>query len=202
VPPRGRGRVAAGMRARLARGALRTADILSILPRLCLQVVAWMMVLMVLAIVFEVITRRMRIEFPVLTSIRLLELQWHFHVTLFMLSLAYGYLRNVHVRIDMAVSRYSDRTRAWIELAGLVVLFLPFVVMLLRWGVIFWEASWVQNEASDNPLGLPHRWLIKPVMPIGAFLLVLAGLANMLRLLVFLLGPPAEAARAEPVIAR
>lgn len=185
-----------------SRMLLRIASWLEILPRRCLQAVAWMMVLMVLAIAFEVITRRMRVEIPVLTSVRLLELQWHFHVTLFMLSLAYGYLRNVHVRIDMAVGGLSVRTRAWIELAGLLLLFLPFVLMLTRWGYIFWEASWRMNEASDNPMGLPHRWLIKPVIPFGAALLILAGLCNMLRLVVFLFGPPQEAERAAPVLAR
>ncbi len=167
-----------------------------------MQAVAWMMVLMVLAIVFEVVTRRMRIEVPIVTSIRLLELQWHFHVTLFMLSLGYGYLRNVHVRIDMAVTGLSLRSRAWLELAGLLLLFLPFVVMLLRWGVVFWAESWRMNEASDNPMGLPHRWLIKPVIPLGALLLIMAGTCNLLRLVVFLAGPPAEAARADPVLAR
>jgi TRAP-type mannitol/chloroaromatic compound transport system permease small subunit len=119
-----------------------------------------------------------------------------------MLSLGYAYLRNVHVRIDMAVSGMAVRTRAWIELVGLLLLFLPFVVMLLRWGVVFWEASWRMNEASDNPMGLPHRWLIKPVIPLGALLLIMAGLCNMLRLAVFLAGPQAEAERADPVLAR
>lgn len=81
------------MNAGLSRTLLRLATMLEVLPRRCLQLVAWMMVLMVAAIVFEVITRRMRVEVPIITSVRLLELQWHFHVTLFMLSLAYGYLR-------------------------------------------------------------------------------------------------------------
>jgi TRAP-type mannitol/chloroaromatic compound transport system permease small subunit len=190
------------MNAGTSRTLLRVADWLEILPRRCLQIAAWMMVLMVAAIVFEVITRRMRVEVPIFTSVRLLELQWHFHVTLFMLCLAYGYLRNAHVRIDMAVSGLSARTRAWIELIGLLVLFLPFVAMLTRWGYVFWEASWRLNEASDNPSGLPHRWLIKPVMPIGAALLIMAGICNMLRLVVFLFGPPSEAQRADPVLAR
>lgn len=190
------------MNAGIARSLLRLSAWLEVLPRRCLQVAAWMMVLMVAAIVFEVITRRMRVEVPILTSVRLLELQWHFHVTLFMLCLAYGYLRNAHVRIDMAVSGLSLRTRAWIELIGILLLFLPFAVMLTRWGYVFWEASWRLNEASDNPSGLPHRWLIKPVVPIGAALLIMAGVCNLLRLVVFLFGPKAEAAGADPVLAR
>jgi TRAP-type mannitol/chloroaromatic compound transport system permease small subunit len=190
------------MRERAARGLLRLADALEVLPRVCMKAVAWMMVLMVAAIVLEVVTRRMRVELPVLTSVRLLELQWHFHVTLFMLSLGYAYLRNAHVRIDMAVSGLSERTRAWIEVAGLLLLFLPFVVMLTRWGWVFWETSWRMNEASDNPAGLPHRWLIKPVVPVGAALLVMAGICNLLRLAVFLLGPAPLRAEARPVLAR
>lgn len=185
-----------------ARAALRVADRLEALPRLCLRLVAWMMVLMVAAIILEVVTRRMRVELPVLTSVRLLELQWHFHVTLFMLSLAYAYLRNQHVRIDMAVAGLSERARAWIELAGLLALFLPFAVMLTRWGYLFWDASWRMDESSDNPAGIPRRWLIKPVLPIGAALLALAGGCNILRLVVFLLGPPRLRAEARPVLAR
>jgi TRAP-type mannitol/chloroaromatic compound transport system permease small subunit len=181
---------------------LRWADRLEVLPRACLHVAAWMMIPMVCAIVFEVLTRRARIEIPVLTSVRLLELQWHFHVTLFMLCLGYGYLRNVHVRIDMAVNTTTMRTRAWIELVGLVILFLPFVVMLTYWGYVFWSASYAFNEASDNTEGLPHRWLIKPVMPIGAALLIVAGICNALRLVVYLFGPRELADEAKPVIAQ
>jgi TRAP-type mannitol/chloroaromatic compound transport system permease small subunit len=155
----------------------------------------------VLAIVVEVLTRRARIEFPIVTSVRLLEIQWHFHVTLFMFSLGYAYLTNSHVRIDMAVSGLSARRRAWLELAGLVVLFFPFVIMLAYWGYVFWLASYNFNEASDNPAGLPYRWLIKPVMPIGAVILLLAGIANGLRLVVFLFGQPDERAQARPVTA-
>jgi TRAP-type mannitol/chloroaromatic compound transport system permease small subunit len=184
------------------RSLLRIADRLEALPRVCLNIAAWMMVPMVCAIVFEVLTRRARIEMPVLTSVRLLELQWHFHVTLFMFCLGYGYLRNVHVRIDMAVSKTSTRTRAWIELIGLLVLFFPFVVMMMYWGYVYWAASYALNESSDNTEGLPHRWLIKPVMPIGAALLLLAGICNTLRLIVFLFGPRDIADEASPVIAQ
>jgi TRAP-type mannitol/chloroaromatic compound transport system permease small subunit len=184
------------------RRLLTIADRLEVLPRVCLKATAWMMVLMVTAIIFEVLTRRARVQMPILTSVRLLELQWHFHVTLFMLGLAYGYLRNVHVRIDIVVSKTSLRTRAWIELIGLITLFIPFVVMLAYWGFVFWKASFLLNESSDNTEGMPYRWLIKPVMPIGALLLILAAASNGLRLIVFLFGPPKLAAEAKPVLAQ
>ena len=184
------------------RFLLKLADSLERVTRSFLNVAAWMMVPMVCAIVFEVLTRRARVEVPVLTSVRLLELQWHFHVMLFMFCLGYGYLRNVHVRIDMAVSNTTARTRAWIELIGLVTLFFPFVVMLLYWGYVFWSASYVLNESSDNTEGLPYRWLIKPVMPIGAALLVIAGICNALRLIVYLFGSRELSDEAKPVIAQ
>jgi TRAP-type mannitol/chloroaromatic compound transport system permease small subunit len=184
------------------RFLLKLADRLESVPRICLHVAAWMMVPMVCAIVFEVLTRRARVEVPMLTSVRLLELQWHFHVTLFMFCLGYGYLRNVHVRIDMAVSRTTARTRGWIELIGLLTLFFPFVVMLLYWGYVYWSASYALNEYSDNTEGLPYRWLIKPVMPIGAAMLLIAGTCNALRLIVFLFGTRELANEAKPVIAQ
>ena len=129
------------------RSLLRIAERLEVLPRLCLKAAAWMMILMVSAIVFEVLTRRARVEMPVLTSVRLLELQWHFHVTLFMMALGYGYLRDVHVRIDIAVAKTSTRTRAWIELIGLATLFLPFVVMQIV--IVWWWFALIVKRLHD-----------------------------------------------------
>ena len=43
------------------------------------------------------------------------------------------------------------------------------------------------NEGSPDPGGLPFRYLLKAVIPVGFVLLLLQGVAQVLRCIVFLL---------------
>src|SRR5690349_7735467 len=52
------------------------------------------------------------------SSNALLEAQWYLFGAVFMLAAAYTLKRNEHVRIDILSSRWSRRTRDWIDLAG------------------------------------------------------------------------------------
>ena len=73
---------------------------------------------------------------------------------------------------------HQPRTRAWIELYGLVLLFFPFVALVLVYAIPFVGYSFAVAEVSDSPGGLPFRWVIKSVLPIGMALLLLAGLGR------------------------
>lgn len=155
---------------------------------------------MVLAIATEIVTRRFRMEIPGLGPARLLELEWHFHAALFMLTLGYAYNHNVHVRIDMLITRASDNARAWIELIGIVLFLLPFGIALTMWSYGFWLQSWRFNEMSDISGGLPARWVIKAVLPIGTILLLVSGMSNAFRLIAFIFGDAETRAAAQPVM--
>jgi TRAP-type mannitol/chloroaromatic compound transport system permease small subunit len=41
--------------------------------------------------------------------------------------------------------------------------------------------SWLRAESSPNPGGLPYRWALKSLIPLGFALLALQGLAHALR---------------------
>ena len=122
--------------------------------------------------------------------IELEELQWHLYAALFLLSYAYTYAVDEHVRVDLVHARLSERSRAWVELLGCLVLLFPFtvVVSLSAWD-FFWS-SWEIGERSPMPSGLPARWVIKFVLFFGVSLLGLQSLAVAARRGLVLLGDP------------
>ena len=119
--------------------------------------------------------------------IELEELQWHLYAAGFLLAFAYTYAVDQHVRVDLLRSRFSIRTRAWIEFVGCLALLFPFclIVAFDSWG-FFW-ASFAIGERSANPSGLPARYLIKGVLFVAMLLLSVQSLGVASRNLSMLL---------------
>lgn len=117
------------------------------------------------------------------------ELEWHLFFALVFLTLGSTYLADRHVRIDILRDRMSGRTRAIIEIGGFFLALLPFSLIVLYLGTIpAWDA-FIMGERSRAALGLSHRWIIKSMIPVGAFLLLLAGLVVTFRNLKLLSRP-------------
>ena len=111
-------------------------------------------------------------------AIALQESVMYMHGVLFLLGIPYGVLQNTHVRVDMLYSRMSAQQQRVVNLLGHILFLLPVA------GFIFWtslpyvEASWRVLEASSEVGGLPAVFLLKTLIPVGAALLLLQGLAQ------------------------
>ena len=114
------------------------------------------------------------------------ELQWHLYSIGFLLGLGYAYQADAHIRVDVLHERLGHRTKAWIELYGIVLLLLPFIALVLIYSIPFVQSSYLVGEVSASPGGLPLRWLIKAALPLGFFLLLLTVLARLFRVWDFL----------------
>ncbi|NJN50429.1 MAG: TRAP transporter small permease subunit [Gammaproteobacteria bacterium] len=149
---------------------------------------AWIWMLLLGVIVLNVVMRYAfgegRIEFE--------EIQWHLYATGMLLGLAACYVDDAHVRVDVLHERLSPRLRAWIELYGTLLLLLPFIALMLIYSVPFVAHSFSLSEVSVAPGGLPLRWLIKAMLPLGFLLLLIASIARLTRVWVFLFGPSAR----------
>lgn len=154
------------------------------------RVTAWVAVLLMAVIVFDVITRR----FFVLGSTKLQELEWHIHAVLFLFCLGYAYLKGAHVRIDLFRERFSERSRQWIELVGCLFFLIPYAFIVIYYGADWWHRSFEQNEMAASATGLPYRWIIKATLPIGFILLLISALSMAFRKIVQLFGPQEMAA--------
>jgi TRAP-type mannitol/chloroaromatic compound transport system permease small subunit len=150
----------------------------------------WLFIVCTIVIVFDVITRKFGFQLPQMGSTRLQELEWHLHTALFCFWLGTAYIKNSHVRIDIAVVNLAPRKQAWIELLGVLVFALPYCLVAIYFSYDFWHTAWQFNESSDSATGLPWRWIPKGMITAGLVLLLLAVISVGFRLIVYLWGPP------------
>lgn len=146
--------------------------------------ISWVWLVLLVIIVLNVLLRYAfgegRIEFE--------EIQWHLYSTGFLLGLAYTSQADAHIRVDVLHERFPPRLQAWVELYGIVLLMLPFIALVLIYSVPFVAASYRLGEESQAPGGLPYRWLIKAMLPLGFTLLLAAALSRLTRVWTFLFG--------------
>ena len=116
-----------------------------------------------------------------------LEIQWYLFSVIFLLCAGYTLLKNEHVRIDIVTGRFSARTRAWIDIFGLVFFLFPTCYLFIDLGWPFVQTSIQQGEMSANPGGL-IRWPVKLMVPVGFTLLALQGLSELIKRIAFLRG--------------
>ncbi len=116
-------------------------------------------------------------------SIGIQELQWHLFSIIFLLGAGYTLKHDEHVRLDIVYrSRFlSDRLRAWVDVFGTVFILLPFCLLIIYTAWPFVHQAYLSGEISPDPGGLTMRWLIKAMIQLGFALLVLQGIAELIR---------------------
>jgi len=122
-----------------------------------------------------------------------LEIQWQLFALSSLGCAGYVLLVNEHVRVDALSSRCTPRTRAWIDVVGLLLGALPMTAVI---GVLSGELfarRFASGEIYVNAGGLPV-WPIVLAMPLGMALLALQCLSELVRRIAFLRGrlPRAE----------
>ena len=106
--------------------------------------------------------------------------------TLFMMCGAYTLAQNAHVRGDFLYSSMRPRTQAWLDLFLYIVFFIPGIAALIYSGWIFAVESWTINEHSTVTANGPPVWQFKFVIPLAGVLVMLQGLAEIVRCVVCL----------------
>lgn len=96
-----------------------------------------------------------------------------------MLAGAYTLKHRGHINVDIVYSRLSPRTKAILDvLTGL--LFFLMVGLIIHQGWEMGMKSLVMHEHTSSPWGPPLAHF-RLVIPVGAFLLMLQGIANWVR---------------------
>jgi TRAP-type mannitol/chloroaromatic compound transport system permease small subunit len=176
---------------------LRVASAIERALRAIADWTGWLMVVLMVVICFDIISRKLGYQIPGMGSTRLQELEWHLHTVLFAMWLGQCYILNVHPRVDTVTAHRPLRTRAWIEITGCIAFALPYALVVAWYGLGFVASSYMMDEGSEAVIGLPHRWIIKGLFVFGLWLLVAAIVAVLLRLVVYLFGGPRAAAQAD-----
>jgi TRAP-type mannitol/chloroaromatic compound transport system permease small subunit len=116
-----------------------------------------------------------------------LEIQWYLFAAVFLLGSGYAFLRNAHVRIDFISSKFSARTRNWVDVGGIIVFLMPLCYLMIYEGWPIFMNAWTSGEMSSNAGGL-IRWPVYLFIPLGFAFLALQGVSELIKRLAFLTG--------------
>ena len=104
--------------------------------------------------------------------------------TLFMLCGAYALAQNAHVRGDFLYSSMRPRMQAALDVALYVIFFFPGIAALIYAGYDYAAISWQINEHSNVTANGPPVYQFKTIIPIAGALVMLQGIAEMVRSVV------------------
>jgi TRAP-type mannitol/chloroaromatic compound transport system permease small subunit len=107
------------------------------------------------------------------------------HATVFMIGIAYAMRWDAHVRVDIFRPRMGPRTRAAIELAGILLFLTPWLVIVTRSSLPIVLNAWAHVEQFADTF-TPGYFLLKTQLLSFAVLVSLQTLANVLRNLMTL----------------
>jgi TRAP-type mannitol/chloroaromatic compound transport system permease small subunit len=141
------------------------------------QTGAWTILLLTGAIVYDVTMRRF---FRAPTDWAY-DAAFMLYGTLFMLAGAYALSRNGHVRGDFLYRNFSPALQAKFDLTLYLLFFFPAIMAFMIAGYHFAEVSFMQNERSGTSPNGPVIWPFKFLIPIVGVLLLLQGLAEVVR---------------------
>ncbi|MEH6650487.1 MAG: TRAP transporter small permease subunit [Motiliproteus sp.] len=147
------------------------------------NLIAWSYVLLMLVIILQVVLRKGFSNGLIVLE----ELQWHLYAIGVMFGVSYAQVNNAHVRVDLIYGGLRIRTKRIIDVIGILVLVLPFIVVIFIHSLDFVADAWRINESSESPSGLPWRWAIKAVMPLSFGMLGLAVVSRLIRDVVLLI---------------
>ena len=143
---------------------------------------AWSIVILTLGTSYEVFVRY-ALNDPTSWAF---DFSYIMYGALFYMAGAYTLSRGGHVRADMFYRLWRPRTQATVELVLYVLFFFPGIVAMIFSGWVYGNESMKILEKSINsPVGIPI-WQIKMLIPVGAVLIALQGLAEVLRCLLCL----------------
>lgn len=146
--------------------------------------VGWLTTLMVLVVFYDTV---MRYAFNK-GNVALQELEWHLFSIIFLIGAAYTLKEGGHVRVDLIFVNLSEKTKAWIDFLGVFIFLIPFCVVVILSTQGFILNSWAVKEISPDPGGLPARYLLKSMIPLGFFLLIVQGLSEAIKKFMVITG--------------
>lgn len=148
------------------------------------RAVAWVTLLMVLVVFVDVVMRYLFNMSFVFTQ----ELEWHLFSFVFLVGAGYTLLHEGHVRVDIFYQRMGLKTKAWINLLGVLLFLLPGCYMVIETSWFFVANAFDVMEGSPDPGGIPGRFIIKSAIPVGFAFVFLQGISLGLKSILFLLG--------------
>ena len=111
------------------------------------------------------------------------ELEWHLLAALILFGMSYALLRGDNVRVDLFYGNYSPKIKYRVDILS-AVLTIIVALLFIYLSFAYVMQSYSIGEMSPDPGGIPFRWIVKGLIPIGFVLLALQGLGELCRVII------------------
>jgi TRAP-type mannitol/chloroaromatic compound transport system permease small subunit len=138
---------------------------------------SWSIVLLVLTMTYEVISRYV-FGAPTLWSY---DVSYFLSSLMIMMGMAYTLRIKGHVNIDIVYSRFSPRARALLDVVFALILFFPLFVLIMAAMIPHVMFSWRIEERSWVGTWLPIIYPYKTWVAVGVGMLLVQGTVEFLR---------------------
>ena len=140
-------------------------------------VLAVLLVLMVLNVSYDVM---MRYIFQA-SSVGMQEMEWHLFSIVILFGVGVALRHESHIRVDFIFDRMPARRKAAVNIFGTLFMLMPMALLIFFGSFGFVNDAWVTNEISEDPGGLPYRWIIKSMIPISMAFLMLSSVGYVIK---------------------
>ena len=107
------------------------------------------------------------------------ELEWHMMAPICLFGMSYALRHGEHVRVDVLYASYTRRNKELVEvITSLISIAVCVIIVWLSWSYVAY--SWNIGEGSANPGGIPGRYILKGLIPLGFALLFIQSVAQLI----------------------
>jgi TRAP-type mannitol/chloroaromatic compound transport system permease small subunit len=144
------------------------------------KLASWLIIALMVVVCVEVFKRYM-LNAP---TAWIFDAENMLYGSFFMLAGAYTLAQNAHVRGDFLYSSMRPRMQAWLDFVLYLVFFVPGIAALIYAGYHYAGDSWRILEHSTVTADGPPVYYFKTVIPIAGALVMLQGIAEIIRCVV------------------
>jgi len=143
---------------------------------------AWVILILMLYVCAEVV-KRYALNDP---SLWFFDISTMMYGAAFMMCGAYTLAQDGHVRGDFLYGSFKPRLQAGLDLALYIIFFIPGIAALVYSGWQYADASWQIHEHSGVTADGPPIYHFKMFIPVAGALVMLQGVAEIIRCVVCL----------------
>jgi TRAP-type mannitol/chloroaromatic compound transport system permease small subunit len=134
------------------------------------SVLAVLLLLMVLNVAYDVLMRYLFRS----SSVGMQEMEWHIFSIIILFGVGVALRHEAHVRVDFLYDKMRPKSKAYVNIVGTLLFLIPLSLLILGGSFDFVMDAYSSHEISEDPGGLPYRWIIKSMIPLAMGFLLLS----------------------------
>lgn len=141
------------------------------------RILSVLLLLMVLNVSWDVMMRYLFHN----SSVGMQEMEWHLFAVIILFGISVALKDEGHVRVDFLFEKFSPRKKAIVNIIGTLFFLIPLALLIFGGSLEFVRDAYETHEISEDPGGLPFRWVIKGMIPLSFGFLIISAIGYILQ---------------------